>query len=696
MRQKIVSIIDAHLFHQKDQRFLWLPVILALGIGLYFSLPFEPPLTIITTIWLFLLSIRISIKTLPAPLRSTLLILLLFVTGVLCGALRTNLVHTPIIDKPMRSVTVEGIVHNIEPLEEGKSSRIILTHLMIERLSEDKTPVFIRLKLRQDEGIKIGQRIKALASLNPPSHAVIPGGFDFRRYLYFQRIGSVGFIYNAPEILEPSHTIFDFSSIRHRIAQRIETILPPRNAAIIEALSVGQKNALSNDDRQAIRDAGLAHMLAISGLHVGLVAGTIFFFIRLALSAFPTIALQYPIKKIAAVIAFLCAVIYMFLAGATIPTQRAVMMTGIVFLAVLTDRSPISLRLVAFSALIILIFKPESLISVSFQMSFAAVTALVYFYDVTRAFWIKSYTQSGFFQKLSLYFIGVCTTTVIASIATAPFAHYHFGQVSFIGSVSNLAAVPILAFLIMPAVLLSLLLMPFGVDFIPLYLCKLGSNAILEISYWAAGLPNAVITASSITHTAFIVFIASILFMILWKGWGKLIALPFILLAVIINTQSQKPDILIADTHKIFAFHDGENLYSTTKSAERFTLENWAKHYGLNKEEVIALPMKGENSDNLFHSCGEEGCRFTIKGKKVSYIRDHYALAQDCDWADIIISQDPIRPTKCKAPHKIDKFDTWKNGTYAIWIQDNKPQIETTANYTGNRPWSAYTQKQKD
>ena len=168
-------------------------------------------------------------------------------------------------------------------------------------------------------------------------------------------------------------------------------------------------------------------------------------------------------------------------------------MITIVFLAIILDRSPISLRLVAASALVVLALRPESLLSVSFQMSFAAVTSLVYFYDVTRKLWTELYTQAGFIKKAALYFIGICVTTIIASIATAPFALYHFGQVSFIGSAANLVAVPLFGLLVMPAALFSLLLMPSGLDAWTLPLMGQGIAGMLDISYWAAGLPNAVV-----------------------------------------------------------------------------------------------------------------------------------------------------------------------------------------------------------
>ncbi|MCK5374549.1 MAG: ComEC/Rec2 family competence protein, partial [Alphaproteobacteria bacterium] len=469
-----------------------------------------------------------------------------------------------------------------------------------------------------------------------------------------------------------------------------------------------------------VRDAGLAHMLAISGLHVGIFSGTLFFIFRFLMACIPALALHYPIKKIAAVFAFASAVFYMFLAGSTVPTQRSVLMGGIVFLAIILDRSPISLRLVAASALIVLLFKPESLLSVSFQMSFAAVASLVYFYDVTRQLWIRLYTQAFFLKKLALYFLGICLTTIIASIATAPFSLYHFGQVSFIGSASNLIAGPLLGFIIMPFALLSLVLMPFGIDEPSLTLMGYGIEGMLDISYWAASLPYAIVRNSMWPFSAFLLINVACLFMMLWKGIGKLIVLPFLIIGMIATQKYIMPDILISGSHKLFVFREritnqenkeGDKLYTSTRRSDRFVLRNWENIYGLPEKSAQLLDYKGnhtkeKNRQSPFHQCGEQGCRFTIKNTNISFVRSAYILKEECNWADIVISVEPLpRNLQCRTYYVIDKFDTWEKETHAVWIRKEDTSmagiaghlpditIKTVIESQKDRPWTRFSKK---
>ncbi len=706
--KQILELIEQKFLAQRENWFLWLPVFFACGIAAYFSLSFEPQLILSTFIFLLCSAIYILLR--PMKYKGAIgqaivyfwFILLLIIAGFFSANLRSNNVNSPMLTKKIGPVNVIGEINAIEKLDEGKSSRVVLINLEIEGVEKENTPQKIRLKLRKDQGVKIGQKIKVLAMLNPPSPPLMPNGFDFRRYLYFQNIGAVGFIYNAPEIINQDNVKWykqSIESVRQYIAKRISDNLKAKEAAIAMALIVGQKRSLSNEDQQAIRDAGLAHMLAISGLHVGLVAGALFFLIRLILVIIPNFALKYPVKKIAAIMALLGAIFYMLIAGATIPTQRAVLMISIMFLAIILDRSPISLRLVAFSALLVLIIAPESLLSASFHMSFAAVICLIYFYEVTRKFWLNQYKQQGWFKKILLYFVGVSMTTLIASLATAPFAIYHFGQVSYLGSISNFVAVPLLAFLIMPFALISLILMPFGLEYLPLQVVGFGAHYILEISYWAASLPMAIIRTSAWEFGSFAIFSCASLFIILWKGWGKLLALPFIGLSLAMAQSYKHPDILISSSHKLFAFKDNNSgeLYTSTRRTDRFILKNWEKYYGLEEGSAKTLPYKGgDNDKNSFYTCGESGCRMIINNQKVSFIRHSYAQHQACDWADILISIEPMQNKlnyndKCKSKFIIDKFDTWENGAYGIWIENNGSpliKIQNVSQVVNKRPWA--------
>ncbi|MBC6417251.1 MAG: ComEC/Rec2 family competence protein, partial [Rhodospirillales bacterium] len=216
--------------------------------------------------------------------------------------------------------------------------------------------------------------------------------------------------------------------------------------------------------QEAYRRPGLAHLLAISGLHVGLIATIFFFSLRALLALSPSLALNWPIKKIAALVTAVLLPFYLPMVGASVPTQRACLMTLVVLAAVLLDRRAISMRLVAVAALVVLALAPESLLTASFQLSFAAVTALVAAYEVwqlRRPGWKGG---AGLRSRLLLYFLGVLASSMIATLSTAPFAAYHFHRLALYGLAANLLAVPLTAFWIMPFCLLSYLLLPLGLE----------------------------------------------------------------------------------------------------------------------------------------------------------------------------------------------------------------------------------------
>ena len=274
--------ISTQLALQKPNLFLWTPIIFACGIGTYFSLPFEPPLALA----IFSLVLATALYSMSGKIKLATFVLLVYVAGFSAATYRTHSISTPILTKKISTAQIIGQVRQVEKLDERKGSRIILDVNEIEDLDADKAPLRIRLTIRKDKNIAVGQFVRLLAGLNPPSEPLIPGGFDFRRYLYFQKIGAVGFVYNEPEILAsqdsgkvsltaPYTSLIE--SLRRRIELRIYNVLDTNHGAIAAALLVGKKNAIDDDDQQAMRDGGLAHMLAISGLHVGIFSGALFF-----------------------------------------------------------------------------------------------------------------------------------------------------------------------------------------------------------------------------------------------------------------------------------------------------------------------------------------------------------------------------------------------------------------------------------
>lgn len=675
---------------QIQQGFLYLPIILAAGIALYFALPSEPPLVV----GAFALVATFMARQVFVPRYSALLNVLFIITlGFAAGQVRTTLVYTAVVQKEIGPAVVMGTVTEIEDLGEGEGARLVLSDLEIEGLNYDQTPRKIRLKSRVDKGLLVGQRIKALSKIHPPSAPLIPGGFDFQRHLYFKGIGGVGFIYKGVEIMrDVSRSGFRqrVEGLRQNIAMRVEQAMKYPEAGMATALMIGRKSAIAEEDKEAMRASGLAHMLAISGLHVGLFSGALFFIVRLLLACLPGMALRYPIKKYAAVTAIVGALGYMFIAGASIPTQRAMMMTGIVFAAIILDRSPVSLRLVAFAAFVVLLFFPESLLSASFHMSFAAVTGLIAFYDWLRPHWSRWHRQTGITRRAGLYFLGVCLTTVIATITTAPFALFHFHQLAAFGVIGNLIAVPLLAFVIMPSVLLSFFLMPFGLEFLPLYVTEFGVASVLDIAHWVEALPHSVFRVSMLPDSSIIFLVLSALILILMRGSMRLLCLVPLMASVIALLGHSAPDVLVSRKSKLIAVRDDSGaVHFSSFTSDRFVRESWSDSYGLKHDQIHKWPSEGELAPVR---CDEVACRIEIEGKVVSYIKDQSTAKYECENVDIAIADFPLR-TLCgwnTNTKLIDYVDTRDHGAHAIWLRGSIIEIKSTESVRGDRAWGGF------
>ena len=673
---------------QRPQAFLWCPVFMGIGIITYFNLDTEPSFTLSLAAALLPL-IFLLFAWGQDRLRYVAIFLLCLGLGFCMAKMRTADVYTPILKKKLGPVDVSGTIHMVEHLSEEGGVRVVLKDVSIEDLPPENTPKKVRVKFRSEVDLHVGQRIDILAGLNPPSAPVIPGGFDFQRYMFFQSIGAVGFSYGAPKHVEDT-AASGFHIWLQDLRSSIVTQLSEKEGkagAVAGALMVGHKAGIAEEDRDAMRHAGLAHMLAISGLHIGLFFGAVFFTVRLFLAAFPTLTLKYPIKKYAAVLAMMGAVFYMSIAGATIPTQRAVLMTGAVFLAILMDRTPISMRLVAFAAMVILLIAPESVMSASFQMSFSAVASLVWFYSAIRPWWSQMHRKAGFWRRAWLYVLGVSLTTIIATIATAPFSLFHFQQLAVYSLLSNILAMPLLGFVVMPFAVLYFALLPLGFEAITLPIIGWGIEAILDIAHFTADLKYAVWHCALWPGSLLAVLCASFIMFLLVKGRLKVIAvLPFIIFMIGIFNIKQA-DTLVSSTADLIAVADQNGSLSVSNlQKERFVREQWMQSYGLEGKKPSKWPKEGQAGDL---TCGEAGCRLQRAEHKISILRSPTDFEEECGWADVLISSDPL--PKCDQADVIDRFTVYRHGAHAIYLGDDI-EIKATEDARGKRPWVAKAQ----
>lgn len=684
MAARLEAVLSDVLARERDRWILWLPVALGIGDGMYFALPFEPPERIGWAA-MGLCAGGIALLWRNWPARLVLAGLLAASLGFTVAQWRTHDVAAPVLERTLAGTSIEGRVTAVEPGVRGP--RVILEVAAISRIPAVELPKRVRLRLHKDDSdVRPGDVIRVRARIAPPPSASYPGAFDFSRRAWFEQLGGVGFAFGAAERLGRDGGDGWLSGVqravegaRTSIAARISEEIGGPEGGVAAALATGLRGEIPEDVRQDMRDSGLAHLLAISGLHIGLVAGFVFALVRGGLALAPRIALRWPLKQIAAVAALLAAAVYMLLAGATVPTQRAFVMTAVVLLAVLVNRTGISLRMIAVAVSVVLLLRPEALLGVSFQMSFSAAIALVAAYEAFAGRFRVTAGEAGTARRFVLYFAAVAFTTLVASLATAPFAIFHFNRLAVLGLAANLAAVPIAALWVMPLEVLALLLMPLGLEQVALVPLGWGVEAILAVAKEVASWPLAALTVPGPTTIGLVVMAAGGLWLALWRTRWRLAGVAVILAGLATTGQATPPDILIADEARLIAFRAGPNeLRLSNMRAQSFVRDIWLRRAG--EEEGTAFPPPGEGSAVL--RCDGQSCIGRIDGRTVAFVNDPLAFEEDCRIADVVVAQVPA-PRDCDRPEVvIDWFDLWRDGAHAIWLDAAG----------GNRVWQARTE----
>lgn len=684
----------------EGQYLIWSPVFLGVGIGLYFSLLWEPPL-LAGFLSVLLMGAVLFWARNTSALRPFLVVLVLLALGFAAAQLRAHYVYAPILKQEIKITRVEGDISTMEDLDKEGHVRAVLSHVVIEKLKPDQTPRHVRLRIRGGADLKIGQRISVLAGLNPPSAPAIPGGYDFARNLYFEGIGAVGFSFGKPEVIKQggSHNFMQaIENFRNIVGDRMIAVMGKREGALAQALLVGKRGAIAPDDDDALRYSGLYHILSISGLHIALFSGVIFFVVRLGLAAIPFVALRLPIKKIAAVMGFAAAIFYMLLAGPSYPTQRSVVMTGLVYLAIMLDRFPFSMRLIAVAAFVLLLLMPESLVSASFQMSFAAVLALIAFFERTSLFWQRFYEEAGIVRRIAVYVLSLGMTSVVATLATSPYSLFHFQQAAVYGVAANFIVVPLMGFFIMPLSVVLLVLMPLGWDFWVLKILGFGMRLTLDTAHMVSSWPHAVLNMQAWPMESLILFTVAGIMILLLRRWHGVLALVPLLIGVWLCCVSTTPDILVSQDFRLIGIQDKQGrLHVNTLSAGRFERGVWERALNVPAHSTQKFPKEGAEDFGLF--CAEMGCRWQHGEARVSIVYKLRAVDEECRWADVVIALAPVRlPEKNCAARHLDRYDGRRSGVHSIRIvrkdANQKPDFEivTTQQLRGQRLWSQSVQ----
>lgn len=678
---------------ERSRFFLWSPVLLGAGIAVYFAISREPDiLSAALPLSIFLTARLIASRGTFVSLALSALCLM--GAGFIVAKLRVEHVRAPVLERPLRSVEVIGVVTRAEP-RVPRGQRLTLDVEKLGSLTNNEMPVRVRIRtLNKDSKLVPGDRLRLKATLAPPAKPALPGGFDYARTAWFERLGGVGYTLSRPVVEDHVEPADAYSTVQRWIEQfrasvgaRISQVLPNETGAIARALITGERGGISEETNDAFRASGLFHILSISGLHMVVMAGAVFYAVRFLLALFPAIALRFPIKKIAAVAGMFAAVAYMAISGGAFATVRATVMIVIMFTAVLFDRPALALRNVALSAFLILMLYPESLFDAGFQMSFAAVTGLVAAYEIVRQRMARR-GEPHPILRVGLFFGGIIASTLIASAAVAPFAAYHFHQSQQYAVLANLIAIPICNIIVMPCALAALVLMPFGLEWPALWVLGKGIEAMTWCAQTVGALPGAVGHIPAMPTLAFGLMVCGGLWLALWQTQWRLLGIGIVLAGLVLAPTLPRPDLLVTKGGELVALRLADGKLSALPARQsKFELKRWLEHDGDGREADAA--QKGEG-----FTCDSIGCFARVKGVDVAVPRHPSALVDDCARARVLILSIP-RPTGCDGPETvIDLFDVWRDAGYALYDDQRGEnalpdvRVVSVASFRGARPWS--------
>lgn len=732
--------VRAGVSHEVDHGRLFLasPVLFGGGAVAWFQLDADLSLFRLAA-WALVLAIALLVAGYTRPLaRKAALAGLLIVAGIVSAQVETWRAGTIMLDSPV-TTTVTGRIERREGDGEGRWRYVVAIAATqdpeIRRAPERVTVVARGAKTP----FEIGQWISGRARLVSPSGPALPGLDDFAFSTYFDGIGANGFFYGAPTTIPSRDGVVPIARqglieglyrLRSEIGDRIRSILPGDTGAFAASLVTDERRAISRETTDALRQSGLAHIVAISGLNMALSAGIFFVGLRKLLSLFPTLAQAYPTKKVAAAFALFGLTAYYMISGFAVSAERAYIMMAIMLTAVLFDRPSISLRNIALSALAIIALSPSEALGPSFQMSFAATLALVAGYGL----WIGRPMRDNPFLKLPAmkpvlaiggFFGGIVLTSMIGGFSTALFSIEHFHRMSGYGLPANLMAMPVISFVVMPMGMLAMILTPLGLDVLPWKIAGLGLDVVIAIAKMVSGWGGNV-DIGRLPVWYFPVAVLGFLLMLLLHTRLRHIGTAIFALAtlaVLLISPAPPPDIVIAEDGSLVAILRRDRMASNRARPPDFIFGQWQRalaaevhdppealksdyrpkpkpkgkpgerrRLDFKEQRDAASAMRASlasTDENRFTCVKGAWCSAVLdNGYKITALEDVAYLGPACDTADIVITSVRLRFGECRSGALLFTGETLRrSGAIEIRIDEQGAPVVTKSYDSLDRPW---------
>jgi competence protein ComEC len=693
---RVAAVVREEIVANRERWMLWSPVAFGLGAAGYLELKAEPS-------WAMLVGLVAGLAILAwltgrGSARSGLSVLLVLATflaaGALAGKVRSSAVAAPILSQDRAVTTLDGFVVDVVSPGAG-GPRLLIAPVAVRGLAPEDTPKRVRVTVEADSVPAPGQALRLRAMLGPPPPPAAPGAYDFARDAWFHGVGGVGFQIGEarPIALDPPparlRLTMAVNAFRWRLASRIVERMGPERGGIAAAMVTGHEAWITKQQTEAMRASGLAHILSISGLHMAIVGGFMFGLVRIVIAAWPWAALRVPGKKIAALAGLAAVGTYLVISGAPPPALRAAITATVAFAAILFDRQAISLHGLAIAALIILVVQPESAGAPGFQMSFAATAALVALAEA----WPRPVREISvpwpirLFQGATAWLAVSVGASLVAGLATGPFAMQHFNRVAVWGLPANLAVAPLSSFVIMPFLALGAALEGGGLGGPFLAIAGWGIDGMLAIANGFASASGAQhVVASGPPFTLALAFVGLML-LCLWRGRLRWLGAP-LALAVALWPRPPAPDVWIAPDGTTAAVRQGREAVLLRPDARRFGAELWGRRRGL------VVPT--DTAPSPAYACDRRSCA-PIAGSPVALALnwtragpDLATLTTMCAQAQIVVLRGPasFTPSACRDRIVLDADDFAAGGAAELYRRHGDWWIVWAQPLRGVRPWT--------
>ena len=685
---------------EQGRAVLWLPVFMGMGVLAYYALRFEPPLWIGAKFAAAGFAATLACVRWKLP-RALALIVACAALGFASAQHSTSRVPPIETNLPAHAMTVSGTVRAVEILPKGR--RVTLGNVVL-REDERRNPkatrplmlehamartVRFRLKAGDETAVETGATLRARVMLRPPPAPSWPGAWDMQRDAYHARLGASGYALGRIDIT--SHAPPDrFSAwvqwLRETIAARVTAVIPGAAGMVSVTLLTGEARGIPEAEHTAFRDSGLAHLLAVAGLHIGIVMGFVLTAARTLMAVSERASLFWPTKKIGAVIALIAGGGYMILTGAHVPIVRSFAMACLFTLAVLAGRQPVSVRGLAVAGVALMLIAPYEVPGVSFQMSFSAVLALISGYAALRP-WLRKLYGKSLGKRVASHIVALALTSTLAGTASLPYGAYHFGHVQLYYVVSNMVAVPLTAFWVMPAGMIALVLMPLGLEWLVLVPMGWGAELIIAVARITADLPAATLAVPHMPAWGLAVLSIGIAWLGIWQSWIRCLGVLAIVAGIASPVFDQPPDIMMSGDARLIGLRTEQGVFlQEAKGASRFTRDAWFVRWYVHTTEP--LPPEGWAAKGAI-TCVKDVCVFRPRpGDMAALLVRGPTKPKGCGGAAVVVSADPVRGACAwPPPPSVDRFTVWKNGAVAIWLEPLGARVLTDRENRGTRPW---------